>query len=206
MDEPNRLNHGRALFICLSVGELLRLLALAILGGSFLSGVSGGLLLQGAWLLLFLAPHAAIASAFLHVARSPRALGLALWIVMPAKAIGILAGATIFGRELAGESPTLVRLWLPESSLPVWFLLAIILVWDAGVLAALAVASFEARESARAENLGPRPAATPVAPAASVLAELAAAPKLREADSLSPVFHDSDVEAVDEGPATKPSG
>jgi hypothetical protein len=84
----------RVFLILLGLGELVRILILALVGGSRFAGAAVGSIGAGAWLLVYLAPHAVIASAFLFMVEASAGSAVLARLVVPAKLLGILATAT----------------------------------------------------------------------------------------------------------------
>lgn len=127
------------LFLALGLGELVRILVLALIGASRLAAAAAGALGAGAWLLVYLAPHAVIASAFLYMVEASAASAALARLVIPAKLLGALASAAAIATELASGSAGVVSLASMAFALPQWLLLAGVAAWDLLVLAAALV-------------------------------------------------------------------
>lgn len=164
----------RVLFLCMGLGELVRLVLLALIGASHLLASASGLAATGAWLLVYLAPHAAVASTFLFMAQRSEHLRTWSRLAIPAKLIGALAAAGAIGLDIASGSPAVVVVSFVGVPLPAWLLLAAVAAWDLAALAVLAAFSLADRP----------PAPPPAGPAA--------APS-------NPVYRETEVEVVDDG-------
>jgi hypothetical protein len=167
----------RLLFLGLGAGELLRILLLALVGGGRLARAPGSALADGAWLLVYLAPHAALASAFLFTVGSWSRSGALARFVIPAKLLGVLASAVAVAAELASRSPASLDLAFAGIAIPEWLCLAAVTIWDFGVLAVAATMVLAAAPATK----GPRP------PEHSI----------DERAPANPVYREADVENVD---------
>jgi hypothetical protein len=164
----------RVLFLALGLGELVRLLLLAILGADVLLGSVAGGLAAAAWLLVFLAPHIAVAAAFLFMAAPASSSAPWIRILIPAKLIGTFAAAAAIAAEVSGSSPSMVDLTFLPVLLPAWLLLALVAFWDAGTLAILVALAILGRQPTN--------------------------PGDPEPDAVNPVYREADVEVVMDDP------
>ena len=129
----------RVFLILLGLGELVRILILALVGGSRFAGAAVGSIGAGAWLLVYLAPHAVIASAFLFMVEASAGSAALARLVVPAKLLGVLATAAAIAAELASDSAGSVDLVFSGLPLPQWLLLVSVAAWDLLVLGAVLI-------------------------------------------------------------------